>query len=297
MSEMGCGVTLEAPSVGPCGGFSMSQRRKMRVKRTAVLKSHDQTATLKLLLLRGVGATEPQPSDAAEHIVSRMAIVEAKLESVLALLASTFSANTMAWSPQGLVFLDDQLKRNETNCNHTPTSQIKRSSHMNPEANEFVPLTDNNLPGLSAPESTQDVDAVGEEEVDPGNLDAREKSENEDMSESDREVVQHLEARVNDIDASLLVACADTVAAMYALCQEDVSLGLHSKMTPASRARSQAIPRELWHGFVALCKQGGVQPYPESLSSAAGCITSDFADAEPDIEEFGKMLLSEISMM
>jgi hypothetical protein len=100
-----------------------------------------------------------------------------------------------------------------------------------------------------------------------------------------------------DANASILEARADTVAAMYALCQEEISLGLYSKMSPISRIRVQAIKRELWDGFEALCKQGGVQPYPESLSSAAGCITSMFADVEPDEEEFGKMLLSEVSMM
>ena len=88
MAEIGCGATPQAPGVSPCGGFSKSQRRKMRVRRTAVLKSREQTQSLKMLLHGGVDAGATHVFSAT-HIETRMANMEGKLDSVLSLLAAS----------------------------------------------------------------------------------------------------------------------------------------------------------------------------------------------------------------
>ena len=84
---------------------------------------------------------------------------------------------------------------------------------------------------------------------------------------------------------------------MYELCQEDDSLGTFSKMPPASKQRSQEIRGELWDLFASLCQHHRLDPTPESLSSAAGCLPSTFSDMEPDMESFKELILNELSMM
>ena len=269
------------------------------MKRVAVLKSKVQSTEL-VSLLNMPSRHSCILQSSPEQLSARLSGMEAKLSQILDVLAGSALHLQVGWSPDGLVY-----------------HEAAQHARWNLEAPEFVPDAndDVNMEGKDetieqcGKEPHDEEDEADKEQVcgvaadsfadDLSSLDAREKDDKDDniMSESDRGADQGLEKRQKHIDASLLVACADTVAAMYASCKEDVSLGPYSKMTPACRDRSRTITGEFWDGFESLCKQGGVQTYPETLSSAAGCITTMFADVEPDEDQFGKMLLSEISMM
>jgi len=88
------------------------------------------------------------------------------------------------------------------------------------------------------------------------------------------------------------------ITTMYDLCQEDVNMGFYGKMSPSNKQRSHSIRVELCDHFSSLYQlRHNREPYPESLSSSAGCLPSIFADMEPDMESFTEVVLSEILSM
>ena len=87
-------------------------------------------------------------------------------------------------------------------------------------------------------------------------------------------------------------------ATMYELCQEDINMGFYGKMSPSNKQRSHNIRVELCDHFSSLYKfRHDTTPYPESLSSSAGCLPSIFADMEPDVESFTEVVFSEVLSM
>ena len=106
-------ATLETPLVRPCGGvfdassLSRAQRRRFRLRRTAVLKSKLASSHVTALVLGGLKDARVAPSPTAtEHVLNRLDVLDAKLDQATSMLWSAMPSSQIAWSPQGLVFLD-----------------------------------------------------------------------------------------------------------------------------------------------------------------------------------------------
>ena len=138
----------------PVGVESKSAKRRRRMRNSASLKSQLRSQEV-LACLRAEACHEPAPTEQgiSEILESRFFALESKLDLVLSVLSGSSMERGVAWSPEGLVYLDHvvQTKGFEQLPESTPSLEQVIEDSNAVAATAQTPVTDAKDPISDAP--------------------------------------------------------------------------------------------------------------------------------------------------